>query len=93
MAQGERPPGPGRTISKGEVRQAAARLRNLKGWAHGTAPDELPAVEAAKQALRAEDMYAEGAEAAACAECAAARAGSGDGTALCERHLAEAMGL
>ena len=48
------------------------------------------AVEVARVKLREETVYA---EAERCAHCARARAETKDPTALCERHLREAMGI
>ena len=47
-------------------------------------------VQQAFAALRAEHVFA---EATACAACQAAREAAGDAEALCEPHLAQALGM
>ncbi len=74
------------------TRAAAHKLRNDPSWSTDgfTAKDpmeklrELEAAEKAADALKA---------ASSCEACASAQAETGDETALCDDHLAEAMGF
>ena len=76
-------------MNKREIRQAAARLRNLGKQVPQSMSNE-ERLRSAQQGLRNEDTYE---EAAACAACQQARAQSGDESALCPGHLKRALGL
>lgn len=76
-------------------RVASAGLRRLAGVA-AFDPRAMPRTSPAERArelaqeARTGETYA---EATACPDCALAREDTRDPTALCERHMAEAMGL
>lgn len=75
--------------NKREVRQAAARLRNLGKVVPLHRSDEERLREA-QQAARNQDIY----EAApACPACSAAQRAGQDASALCEAHLQAALGF
>ncbi len=77
------------TRQKQEVRRAAARLQNL-GKVVAVTESQPERLRAAVQGLRTEDAYS---AAAACRACQAAQSQTGDASALCPQHLAQAMGL
>ncbi len=71
------------------AREAAHKLRRDPAWqALKTSPMEK--LEELDQKMRDARVYA---DAPRCEACATARENSGDDTALCEDHLAEAMGF
>lgn len=74
------------------VEEGVRELRNKPGWdpssfVSTSAKEKLLVLD---QQSAGERAYSEG---AACADCQAAREQRKDDTALCERHLAEAMGF
>lgn len=71
------------------MRQAAARLQALgKVTVSMPSPDER--LQEKLQSLRTEDAYG---EAGGCPDCTAAQTAGHDATALCERHLKQALGF
>jgi hypothetical protein len=74
---------------KREIRRAAARLANL-GKVVVVTESQDERLRAAVQTLRTEDTYE---AAAACPACRTAQEASGDASALCQQHLAKALGL
>jgi hypothetical protein len=74
---------------KREIRRAAARLANL-GKVVVVTESQDERLRASVQDLRTQDTYE---AAAACPACRAAQAQSGDASALCQPHLARALGL
>ena len=78
-----------RRDQKRQVRAGLDALRTRPGWAP-VAGGPADGLDALRQADRTEQAYS-GAE--ACAECDAVRRTSGDATALCDAHLAAALGL
>ncbi len=91
MREDRRPKGPG-LLSQEEVRQKARALRSRAGWDPSKRVSESLQEALARLDQEARDAHAY-AQAQACQACAATRAKSGDDTALCEVHLAEAMGF
>lgn len=77
------------TSPKRAVRRAAARLQNLGKFVVVT-ESQSERQRAALQELRTADTYA---AADTCAECRTAKSQSGDPSALCPSHLAQALGL
>ena len=74
------------------IRQGAHSLRKKAGWdPHNfERPDPLEALRKLDQQERTDATFA---SAAACPDCAEAAATSGQEDALCQTHLAEAMGF
>ena len=77
-------------LDMNEVKRAAARLRQQRGWDPNTFATEDP-----KERLRQlnQEHANEAIYQKVCPDCAALREESGDETALCQEHLAEAMGF
>lgn len=77
--------------SRKDIKEAARALRARPGWdpTRQRVDTDEERVGAALQADRNRGVYA---EADACAACAAARADTGDDSALCEEHLMAALG-
>lgn len=77
---------------KRAARDGAAALRAKPGWDPRAQRSERPEERLRQlgQEARGEAAYA---RAGACEACAAARRALGDETALCDKHLAEAMGV
>ena len=80
------------TKSKADLEREVRRLRNKPGWDPRklARQDPLDKLAQINQELRSERTYD---DADACEACAAARAEQGDETALCDEHLAAAMGF
>ena len=72
-----------------ESRAAAHKLRSDVSW-HVAKTDPMEKLRELDQAARGERVYDEAAE---CQACVQARVLSEDETALCDTHLAEAMGF
>ena len=81
--------GPKTGVQRREVRQAAARLQAL-GKVSLALPSQDERLQERLQSLRTEDTYG---ASGACPDCVALQAQSGDATALCERHLRQALGF
>lgn len=77
-------------MSAEEVQRAARLLRSRQGWDPTKRASEAPAdaLRRLDQEARNEDIYA-----TECEACRQARDEASDPTALCEAHLAEAMGF
>lgn len=71
------------------MRQAAARLQAL-GKVTVSMPSQDERLQEKLQSLRTEDAYG---ESGGCPDCTATQAASHDATALCERHLKQALGF
>ena len=78
--------------NRDDVRRAAHNLRRKAGW--GTddfqAKSPMEKLQELDAQARGDDAYE---QAQACTDCVKARTETGDETALCEKHLAEAMGF
>lgn len=74
------------------VEEGVRELRNKPGWdpASFVSPDIKEKLLVLDQQSAGERAYSQG---ESCAECLAVREKKNDDTALCERHLAEAMGF
>ena len=77
---------------KKNVAQGVRRLKAKPGWDPASRVRESPegAMARLDQESRSGKVYAEG---EACQACVAARAEDGDESALCDAHLAAAMGF
>ncbi len=77
-------------MSVEEVQRAARLLRSKQGWDPTKRASEAPqeALRRLDQEARNEDIYA-----SQCEACTSTREDSGDPTALCPEHLADAMGF
>jgi hypothetical protein len=75
-----------------EVAAEVRRLKQKQGWDPARFVTETPQerLQQLDQELKDVQVYA---EASGCAACDAARASSADPTALCAKHLADAMGF
>lgn len=73
-----------------ESRAQAHKLRNDASWTAPAGRDPMEKLQELDQQARDERVYGEAQE---CAACVQARAATGDETALCDAHLAEAMGF
>lgn len=73
-----------------DARAAAHKLRNDPAWAAPVGNDPMQKLRELDQQTRDERVFSDAAE---CDACVAARAVAGDETALCDDHLAEAMGF
>lgn len=71
------------------AREGARKLRNDPAWA-AVAKDPAQKLRELDQELRGARVYGESDE---CPACVKAREAAGDETALCDEHLAEAMGF
>lgn len=86
----QRPPvGPKTGAERRAVRQAAARLQAL-GKVNLAMPSQDERLQEKLQSLRTEDAYGASDR---CEDCAAVQEASHDTTALCERHLRQALGF
>ena len=72
------------------ARQKAHELRNDVSWTSPVKNDPMQKLRELDQKARDERVYS---ESDGCGACATARAESGDDTALCQTHLADAMGF
>jgi len=74
------------------IRAGVRALRKKPGWDPSAIEKRSPAeqLRELQQSERTEDSYR---EAAACEACRDEQKKTGDDTALCPKHLAEAMGL
>ncbi|MBM4394987.1 MAG: hypothetical protein FJ087_04780 [Deltaproteobacteria bacterium] len=85
--------GPGSRRQRKRVTAAGVRrLAGLAEWDPAATP-RVSAGERAREVFQSERSGRAYEVAEKCAACAAARRATGDPTALCEAHLAEAMGL
>jgi len=77
------------------VQAGVRRVMATTGWnpASFETTDDQSAVGRARDRIRNETAAALYAGTDECVDCARARAKSGDETALCERHMKEALGL
>ena len=73
-----------------ESRAAAHKLKSDVAWTSPVGADPMEKLQQLDQQARGERVYDEADE---CQACLKARAESGDQTALCETHLADAMGF
>lgn len=75
-----------------EIDAEVRKLRAKKGWdpTKLTREEPLEALQRLDQEFASQDAY-DGAQ--ECQECMAVRASSGDDSALCDAHLARAMGF
>ena len=75
-----------------QIRAGVRALRNKPGWDPSAIQKKTPAeqLRELEQSERTEDSYR---EAAACEACRDEQQKTGDETALCPKHLSEAMGL
>ena len=82
------------TIDRETIKQEARRLRQKQGWnPHALATEQpLETMQRLNQEQANKKLYEDEAR-GACEACEDERVRSGDDTALCERHLAEAMGF
>ncbi|HOU54591.1 MAG TPA: hypothetical protein PLQ97_11740 [Myxococcota bacterium] len=83
---------PSRRARKRLVQQGVRRLRALPGWDPARRvpdPDPLAGPRGALEDARQAEVAL---QAASCPDCAARRQEEGDPTALCDRHLAAALG-
>lgn len=74
------------------IKEGVERLKKMPGWDPARRVRQSPEAQlrALDQESRNESLYG---EAPACSDCVAARAATGDETALCDAHLREAMGF
>lgn len=79
-----------KTQRRKEARKAAHKLRSDVSWMSPVGNDPMEKLRQLDQQARDERVYDESGE---CAACRTARADSGDDTALCQTHLADAMGF
>jgi len=79
-------------MNRGDLEREVRRIRNKAGWDPGkmVKDDAEQTLRQLDQEFASERAYASGEE---CEACVAAREESGDETALCAIHLAEAMGF
>ena len=75
-----------------KIRAGARALRKKPGWDPSAVEKKSPTeqLRELEQSERTEGSYR---EAAACEDCQAEQRKTGDETALCPKHLSEAMGL
>ena len=73
-----------------DARAAAHKLRNDPAWSAPTSVDPMQKLRELDQQVRDARVFNEAEE---CAACVDARTSTGDETALCDDHLAEAMGF
>jgi len=73
-----------------ESRAAAHKLRSDVAWTSPVGRDPMEKLQELDQEARDERVYG---EAEQCQACTKARVESDDETALCDTHLAEAMGF
>lgn len=75
------------------VQQGLRELRNKPGWdieAFLSGPSQAEKMRDFEQQLQSNQVFSQSQE---CSHCQEARQKSGDETALCDSHLAEAMGF
>lgn len=73
-----------------DARAAAHKLRSDISWTSPVGNDPMEKLQALDQQARGDRVYGEADE---CQACLQARAENDDDTALCETHLADAMGF
>lgn len=79
-------------LSRRSVERAARSLRQKPGW-DPSRNSRDPAEDAFERLVRQARASRVAGETTECVQCVEIRVETGDDTALCERHLAEAMGL
>ena len=72
------------------AREGAHKLRSDVAWTSAAKVDPMQKLRELDQEARGERVYDESTE---CQACIVVRVSSGDDTALCETHLADAMGF
>lgn len=72
------------------AREGARKLKNDVSWGTGGVATPMEKLQQLDQEARGDRVYGASEE---CPDCVAVRQKSGDDTALCEAHLAEAMGF
>ncbi len=85
---------PPKSLDMNAIKQEARKLKQKKGWNpdHFVTEDPLEKLRQLNQEVANKALY-DDAQKESCPDCLEVRQKSQDDTALCEKHLAEAMGF